>query len=80
MDLENAYYTVDEHGLKQTLKMYEVGGKLLTLVLSFYVDSTACVWVGMDVSERFSVGLRQGYLMSPWLLNVYMDGEVREVK
>ena len=26
-----------------------------------------------------NVGLRQGYVMSPWLLNVYMNGVVREV-
>ena len=26
-----------------------------------------------------NVGLRQGCVMSPWLLNVYMDGVVREV-
>ena len=26
-----------------------------------------------------NVGLRQGYAMSPWLFNVYMDGVVREV-
>ena len=40
-----------------------------------------CVQVGNDVREWFSVnvGLRQGCVMSPWLLNVYMDGVVREV-
>ena len=34
-----------------------------------------------DVSEWFlvNVGLRQGYVMSIWLFNVYMDGVVREV-
>ena len=40
-----------------------------------------CVQVGNDVSEWFAVnvGLRQGYVMSPWLFNAYMDGVVREV-
>ena len=35
----------------------------------------------MDVSEWFpvTVGLRQGYVMCPWLFNVYMDGVVRDV-
>ena len=44
---------------------------------SFYVDSRVCVQVGNDVSQRFpvNVGLRQGCVMSPWLFNVYMDGE-----
>ena len=27
----------------------------------------------------FNIGLRQGCVMSPWLLNVYMDSVVREV-
>ena len=37
--------------------------------------------MGLDVSEWFliSVGLRQGCVMSPLLLNVYMDGVVRLV-
>ena len=47
---------------------------------SFYIDSSACVRVGNEVSEwiRVNVGLRQGCVMSPWF-NVYMDGVVREV-
>ena len=51
------------------------GRKMLKAIQSFYVDSRACVPVGMDVSERFpvNVGLRQGCVMSPWLFNLYMD-------
>ena len=50
-------------------------------VQSFYVYSMACVRVGNDVSEWFpvNVGLSQGYVMSPWLFNVYMETVVREV-
>ena len=81
MDLVKAYYTIDRHGMWQMLKVYEVGGKLLKAVQSFYIESTACVRVGNDVSEWFPVnlGLRQGCVMSPWLFNVYMDGVFREV-
>ena len=58
-----------------------VGGKLLKAVQGFYVDSMACVRVGNDVSMWFpvNVGLRQGCVMSPWLVNVYLVGMVREV-
>ena len=65
----------------QLLRVHGVGGKLLKAVQSFYVDSKACVRVGNDVSEWFpvNVGLRQGCVTSPWLVNVYMDGVVREV-
>ena len=41
----------------------------------------ACVRVGNEVSEwfPFNVGLRQVWVMSPWLFIVYMDGVVRQV-
>ena len=37
--------------------------------------------MGNDASEWFPVNvrLRQGYVTSPWLFNVNMDGVVREV-
>ena len=79
--LEKAYDTIDRHGMRQMVRVYGVGGKLLKAVQSFYVDSRACVRVENDVSEWFpvNVGLRQGCVMSPWLFNVNMDGVVREV-
>ena len=81
MNLEKSDDTVDRHGMWKMLRVYGVCGKLLKAVQSFYVDSRVCVRVGNDVSEWFPVNvrLRQGCLMSPWLLNVYMDGVVREV-
>ena len=50
MDLEKVHDTIDRHGMGPMLRVYGVGGKLLK-GLSFYVDSTACVQVGNDVSE-----------------------------
>ena len=54
---------------------------MLKAVQSFYFDSRACVQVRNEVSESFpvNVGLKQGYVMSPWLFNVYVDGVVLEV-
>ena len=45
------------------------------------MGSKACVRVGNEVSEWFSVreGLRQGCVMLPWLFNLYINGVVREV-
>ena len=39
----------------------------------FHVYSRACVLVVNDVSKWFpvNVGLRQCYVMSPWLFNIY---------
>ena len=46
MDFEKADDTIDRHGIWQMLRVYEVEGKLLKAVQSFYVDSRACVRVG----------------------------------
>ena len=37
--------------------------------------------MGSETSEWFpvKVGLREGYVMSPWMFNLNMDGVVREV-
>ena len=46
-----------------------------------YGGSKACFRVGNEVSDWFPVrvGLRQGCVMSLWLLNLYVDGVVREI-
>ena len=58
------------------LRVYEIGGKLLKAVQSFYIDSRASGRVGNDVSEWFpvNVGLRQGCVMFPLLFKVDVDG------
>ena len=43
MDLEKAYGRMDRDALWQVLRLYEVGGKLLKAVQSFYADSKACI-------------------------------------
>ena len=60
IELEKAYDTIDLHGLWLMLRMYEIGGKFLKPVQSFYIDSSAIVWVRNDESEWFlvNVGLR----------------------
>ena len=81
MDLEKAYDRVDRDALWEVMRIYGVGGRLLRAVKSFYVDSKACVRVGNETSEWFSVktGVRQGCVISPWLFNIFMDGVMREV-
>ena len=37
--------------------MYEVGGELLKAVQSLYVDCKACIKIGIEVSEWFSVNV-----------------------
>ena len=61
--------------LWQVLRIYDVGDKLLNGIKSIYVKSLACVRVKGCESECFRIhnGVRQVCIMSPWLLNVYID-------
>ena len=70
-----------ERQMWNVFRLYGVGGKLLRAVKSLYEGSRACVRVGNELSDWFTVrvGLRQGCVMSPWLFNLYIDGVVREV-
>ena len=77
MDLEKAYDRVDRKGVWEVLEIYGIGGRNLEAVKSFYEGCEACVRVENEESEMFkvNVGLRQGCVMSPWLFNLYMDGD-----
>ncbi len=65
MDLEKAYDRVSWLALWDVLKIYGVGGKLLSAVKSFYEEASACVKISGETSEHFEikVGLRQGCAM-----------------
>lgn len=79
MDLEKAYDRVDWLALWDVLKIYGVGGKLLSAIKSFHEEASSCVKISGETSEQFEVkvGLRQGCVMSPWLFSVNMDGVMR---
>ena len=77
MDLEKVYNRVNRKALWQVLKMYDVGGKLINGINSLdYVRVKGCE------SECFRIdsGVRQVCIMPPWLLNVYMDAMMKELK
>ncbi len=62
MDLEKAYDRVDWLALWDVLKIYCVGGKLLSAIKSLYEEASTCVKISGETSEHFEikVGLRQG--------------------
>lgn len=45
-------------------------------------EANVCVKVDGDLSDSFAIGMevRQGYVMSPWLFNIFMDEWMREMK
>ena len=71
MDLEKAYDRVDRQAMWEVLMMYGVGGKILGAIKSMYEESMVCIRIGRRLGRKFrvDVGLRQGCVMSPWLLS-----------
>ena len=51
-------------------------------IKSIYINSLLCIIVKWDENECFRIesGLRQGFIMFPWILNVFMDPVVKEVQ
>ncbi len=76
-----AYDRVDRKGLWDILRVYGVGGQLLEGIKS-HGNPNASLCMNRELSDSFKVevGVRQGCMMSPWLLSVYMDGCIREMK
>ena len=78
MDLEKAYDVVNKESLWQVLRIHDVGGKLLNGIKSMHIKSLACVR-GESKYFRIDCGARNSCIMSPWLLNVYMEAVMKEV-
>ena len=64
------------------LRIYDVGGKLLNGIKSMYIKSLAFVRIKGGGSDYFKTdsAVRKIFIISPWLLNVYMDAVLKDVK
>ena len=82
MDLEKGYDRVDRDAMWSVLGMYGIRGQLLKVVQSLYEKSEAYVRVCREGGEWFGIGvaLRPGCVMSLWLLNLFMDAAMKEVR
>ena len=62
--------------------MYDGVGKLLNDIKSMYVSILASVREKEGEIEYFRIdsGVKQVFIMSPWLFNVYMEIVMKEVK
>ena len=62
--------------------MNDLGGKLLNIIKSKWVNSLACVRMKGSESKclRINSCVRQGHIMSPCLFNVYMSAIMIKVK
>eukprot|EP00664_Eupelagonemidae_sp_cell27_P010879 gene10879-gene1903 len=73
VDLEKAFGSVSREGLWSVLERYGVTPEMLAVLRSYHGDMEAQVRVGGHLSEPFpcKIGVRQGCLMAPVLLNLY---------
>ena len=81
-NLEKACGRVNRGALWQILRTYDMGGKLLNGIKGIYITSLewARVKDGESESFRTDIVVGQGSIMSPWLLNVYLNAVMKEVK
>ncbi len=82
MDLEKAYDRIEREALWKVLKIYGVGGQLMKGIKAFYREKYACVQLDREFSASFAigVGVRQEFVMSLWLFNIFMDVSMMEMK
>ena len=73
VDLEKAYDRVPRDKLWELLLKYDMKGQLLVAFKSLYKQSEVYVRVNGIKTQPFniSVGLRQGYVLSPPLFIIY---------
>ena len=65
-----------------SMRMYDVGGKLLNGIKGVNIKGLGCVRVKGCESECFRIdsGVRQVCIISPWIFNVYTDAVMKELK
>ncbi|GFR81411.1 retrovirus-related Pol polyprotein from type-1 retrotransposable element R2 [Elysia marginata] len=61
---------------------FRVPGHLVTLMQSLYVDQEAQARTEFGNTNSFAIGkgVRQGYILSPYLFNLYSEYIIREAK
>jgi hypothetical protein len=57
MNLEKAYDRVDRMLMSEVLRMYGVGGKILSAIKSMYEESMVCVRIGRKLGRKIKVDL-----------------------
>ena len=75
MDINKAFDRVWHAALWSILKLYNINNNLIKVIESLYSKATSAVYYDGIVGWRFrtTVGIRQGYLLSPTLFNTFLE-------
>ena len=82
IDYAKAFGCVDHHKLWKILPDMEIPDHLTCLLRNLYTDQEATVRTGHGTTDWFQIGkgVRQGYILSPCLFNVYAEYIMRNAR
>ena len=75
VDFKKAFDRVWHAALWSTMKLYNINANLIKVIESLYSKATSAVYYNGSAGEWFrtTVGVRQGYLLSPTLFNIFLE-------
>lgn len=78
IDFKKAFDRVWHEGLWQVLRNYN--NNIIQVIQALYTDSSSAVLINNSLGEPFktSIGIRQGRLLSPVLVNVFLENIIDE--
>ena len=79
IDYSKAFDCVDHNKLWKVLKEIGIPGHLTCLLRNLYIGQEATVRTGHGTTDWFQIGkgVHQGYILSPWLFNLYAEYIIR---
>ncbi|RUS81312.1 hypothetical protein EGW08_010919 [Elysia chlorotica] len=75
IEYAKAFDRVHHTKLIECLKGIGIDGKDIHIIRNLYWEQTSCIRIGEEVADQTSIqrGVRQGYVMSPSLFNLYTE-------
>ena len=75
IDFKKAFDRVWNAALWATMKKYNISTNLIQVIKNLYNKATSAVLFNSSTGDWFrtTVGVRQGYLLSPTLLNIFLE-------
>ena len=81
IDFTKAFDSINRPALWKILSHYGIPDKLINIIRMLYVDFSARVICGTDLTEEFLIhtGVKQGCLLSPLLFTLCIDWVMKEI-
>ena len=82
IDYAKAFDCVDHNKLRKILKEMGIPDHLTCLLRNLYACQEAAVRTGHGTADRFLIGkgAHQGYILSPWLFNLYVEYSMQNAR